>query len=74
VNYSVPFQLIDTVPTMKYVFMQSSSSDELTVNKLLSTLNVMFSEEGSNNRLGEEKAYKSFVKYVREVYGMHRLN
>lgn len=53
---------------MKFIF-RPSPSKTVTVNKLLNLLTCKFSVVGSNLRREEEKTYKKFVKYCREVFG-----
>ncbi|OWF35273.1 hypothetical protein KP79_PYT22802 [Mizuhopecten yessoensis] len=44
----------------------------MTVNKLVSLVIVNFDERGSNRRTEQEKTYRGFLKYTREVFGGRR--
>lgn len=58
--------------TIRYLF-RTTAATKLTVNKLLHSLTVNFSPDGSSRRSREEKTYNEFVKYLRDVYGKHSL-
>lgn len=62
------FKLLEKKPSLKFIF-RPSPSKTVTVNKLLNLLTCKFSVVGSNLRREEEKTYKKFVKYCREVFG-----
>jgi len=68
------FQLMEGKSTIKYLFQANSQEGQMTINQFLGTFEVIYSEQGSNRRIQEEEAYRSFVRYAREVYGKFYIN
>ena len=58
---------------MLYLMRQSAISP-LTYPRLVKLLQPCFSDKGSNSRIEEERAYRYFLKYIKEVTGMCCIN
>lgn len=62
------FKLLEKKLLLKFIF-RFSSFKTVIVNKLLNLLICKFFVVGLNFCRDEEKIYKKFVKYCREVFG-----
>ncbi|XP_021362402.1 uncharacterized protein LOC110456155 [Mizuhopecten yessoensis] len=58
-------ELLERKPTFRHLFARVRQ--DLTVQQLLTLLEAEFSEAGYSKRLNEERTYRMFVKYVRNV-------
>jgi hypothetical protein len=63
----ISFQLVKTLPSVKYLF--TPQSQQITFRMLTELLKPSFSQEGSNSRKFENEIYSQFIKYMREVAG-----